>query len=148
VGSVVYAISMAQVLAAVDIRTGRRVWERSVASQNSILCVGEWLYVVSLDQQIACIDRLSGHVRWITQLRRFRKIKESKDIVTWFGPIMAGGQLVCLSTLPENGMIRINPLTGAIISIDAMEAISFVPPIVVDNQMLVVTNDGNLISYG
>lgn len=61
---------------------------------------------------------------------------------------MAGGQLVCLSTLPENGMIRINPVTGAIISIDAMEAISFVPPIVVDNQMLIVTNDGNLISYG
>lgn len=148
VGSVVYAISMAQVLAAVDIRTGRRVWERSVAGQNSILCVGDWLYVVTLDQQVACIDRLSGHVRWIVQLRRFRKIKESKDIVTWFGPIMAGGQLVCLSTLPENGMVRIDPKTGAIISIDAMEVVSFVPPIVVDNQMLIVTNDGNLISYG
>ncbi len=45
-------------------------------------------------------------------------------------------------------MVRINPQTGAIISIDAMEAVSFVPPIVVDNQMLIVTNDGNLISYG
>ncbi|KAA8425654.1 PQQ-binding-like beta-propeller repeat protein, partial [Acetobacter sp. DmW_125123] len=130
------------------IRTGRRVWERSVASQNSLLCVGDWLFVVSLDQQIACIDRLSGHVRWITQLRRFRRVDVHKDIVTWFGPMLVGGELVCLSSLPENGMVRINPTTGAIISVDSMDAVSFVPPIIVDNQMLIVTNDGNLCSYG
>lgn len=148
VDSIVYAVSMAQVLAAIDIRTGRRVWERSVASQNSLLCVGDWLFVVSLDQQIACIDRLSGHVRWITQLRRFRRVDVHKDIVTWFGPMLVGSELVCLSSLPENGMVRINPTTGAIISVDSMDAVSFVPPIIVDNQMLIVTNDGNLCSYG
>ncbi|QEO18015.1 outer membrane protein assembly factor BamB family protein [Acetobacter vaccinii] len=148
VGSVIYAVSMAQVLTAVDIRTGRRVWERSVASQNNILCVGDWLFVLSLDQQLACLDRLSGHVRWITQLRRFRKVEANKDIVTWFGPVLAGGQLVCLGTLPENGMVRVNPVTGNIISVDTMDGVSFMPPVVVDNQMLVVTNDGYLKSYG
>lgn len=148
VDSTVYAVSMAQVLAAVDIRTGRRLWERAVASQNSILCVGDWLFVVSLDEQLTCIDRLSGHVRWITQLRRFRRVDVSKDIITWIGPVMAGGQLVCISTLPGNGVVRVNPVTGGIISVDSSDAVSFVPPIVVDEQMLIVTNDGKLRSYG
>ncbi|MGO2958964.1 MAG: outer membrane protein assembly factor BamB family protein [Acetobacter sp.] len=148
VDSVIYAVSMAQVLAAIDIRTGRRLWERSVASQNSILCVGDWLYVVSLDEQVICLDRLSGHVRWMTQLRRFRRVDVNKDIVTWIGPVMAGGELVCLSTLVGNGVVRINPVTGAIIAVESSNAVSFVPPIVVDEQMLIITNDGNLRSYG
>ncbi|MCH4142487.1 PQQ-like beta-propeller repeat protein [Acetobacter peroxydans] len=148
VGSVVYAVSMAQVLAAVDIRTGRRVWERSVASLNNILIVGDWLFVLSLDQQLACLDRLSGHVRWITQFRRFRKLDKDKDIVTWFGPVLAGGQLVCLSTLPENGMVRVDPATGRIISVDAMDSPACMAPIIVDGQMLIATNEGYLRSYG
>lgn len=148
VDNIVYAVSMAQILTAVDIRTGRHVWERAVASQNSILCVGDWLYIISLDQQVACIDRLSGHVRWITQLRRFHNLEFEKGIVSWFGPILAEGQLICLSTLPENGMARLDPITGNIISIDAMEAVSYFPPIVVDKQMLIITNDGYLRSYG
>ncbi|MBR2124707.1 MAG: PQQ-binding-like beta-propeller repeat protein [Acetobacter sp.] len=148
VDNVVYAVSVAQLLTAVDMRTGRHVWERAVASQDNILCVGDWLFVLSLDQQVACLDRLSGHVRWITQLRRFCNIEFNKGIVTWFGPILAGGQLVCLSTLPANGMARLDPTTGNIISIDEMDAISFVSPIVVDNQMLILTNDGYLRSYG
>ncbi|OUI97282.1 dehydrogenase [Acetobacter indonesiensis] len=148
VDSTIYAVSMAQVLAAVDIRTGRRQWERAIASQNSILCVGDWLFIVSLDEQLACIDRLSGHVRWITQLRRFRRVDVGKDIVTWIGPVMAGGQLVCISTLPGNGVVRVNPVNGAIISVDSSNAVSFVPPIVVDEQMLIITNDGKLRSYG
>ncbi|MBO1325937.1 PQQ-like beta-propeller repeat protein [Acetobacter sp. TBRC 12305] len=148
VGSVIYAVSMAQVLAAIDIRTGRRVWERSITSLNNILCVGDWLFVLSLDEQLVCVDRLSGHVRWITQLRKFRLVLPMKDLVTWIGPVMAGGKLVCLSTLPENGMVRLDPATGAILSVDAMNGVSFMPPTIVDNQMLVVTNDGYINSYG
>lgn len=148
VDSTVYAVSLAQVMAAVDIRTGRRLWERAVGSQNSLLCVGDWLYVLSQDDQLACIDRLSGHVRWITQLRRFERVDVSKNIVTWIGPVMAGGQLVCVSTMPGNGVVRVNPTTGAIISVDSTDQVSFVPPIVVDEQMLIVTNDGKLRSYG
>ncbi len=148
VDSVVYAVSMAQILAAIDIRTGRRLWERSIASQNSILCSGDWLYVLSLDEQLVCIDRLSGHVRWITQLRRFRRVEVSKDIVTWIGPVMVGGELLCLSTLTGNGVVRVNPVTGGIIAVEPSNAVSFVPPIIVDEQMLIITNDGNLRSYG
>ena len=71
-------------------------------------------------------------------MRRFRSVEANKDIVTWFGPVLAGGQLVCLGTLPENGMVRVNPVTGNIISVDTMDGVSFMPPVVVDNQMLVV----------
>ncbi|MBS0959339.1 MULTISPECIES: PQQ-like beta-propeller repeat protein [Acetobacter] len=148
VDSVVYAVSMAQVLVAVDIRTGRRLWESAIASQNSILCVGDWLYVLSLDEQLICIDRLSGHVRWITQLRRFRRVEVSKDIISWIGPVMAGGQLICMSTLVENGFVRVNPVNGALIEVEASKDVSYVPPIVVDEQMLIITNDGKLRSYG
>ncbi|ACI52835.1 Pyrrolo-quinoline quinone [Gluconacetobacter diazotrophicus PA1 5] len=147
VDGTVYAISAASVLVALDVRSGRRLWERAVAGQDSLLVVDNWLYVLSLDQQLACIDRLSGHVRWITQLRRYRRVDVQKDGVTWTGPILAGGKLVCVSTLPETGYATIDPVTGALLSIGKLPGVATVAPIVVDGRLLIVTDDGHLIAY-
>jgi len=143
-----YAVSLSRVLVAIDMRSGRRLWEREISSQNDLCVCGEWLYVVSDDQQIACLDRLSGHVRWITQLRRFVRVDAQKNAINWIGPLMVNGMLCCISTWPKNGMATVDAVTGKIQEILTTSNASFVAPIVCDGQVLVLGNDGNLTAYG
>lgn len=147
VDNTVYAISAGSVLVAIDLRSGRRLWERAVAGQDTLLVVDNWLYVLSLDQQLACLDRVNGHVRWITQLRRYVRVEVQKNAVTWTGPILAGGKLVCIGTMPETGFATIDPATGALLTIGKLPGVATVAPIVVDGRLLIVTDDGNLIAY-
>lgn len=147
VDNTVYAISAGSVMVAVDLRSGRRLWERTVAGQDTMLVIDNWIYVISLDQQLACLDRVNGHVRWITQLRRYRRVEAQKDGVTWTGPIMAGGKLVCISTIPETGYATVDPATGALLTIGKLPGVATVAPIVVDGRLLIVTDDGKLNAY-
>lgn len=144
----VYAMSVAPLMVAVDMRSGRRLWERAIAGQNPILSVGDWLYIISMDEQVACLDRISGRVRWITQLRQYRRVDVGKDNVTWTGPVMANGKLICISTLPENGMVTLDPVTGKMLSLSSLPAPSTVEPVFCDDQMLIIDNRGDLTSYG
>ncbi|MBO1359505.1 PQQ-like beta-propeller repeat protein [Acetobacter sacchari] len=148
VAGTAYAMSVASVLVAIDMRSGRRLWERAVAGQSPLLSVNDWLFLLSMDEQVACVDRQTGQVRWITQLRRYRRVDARKDGVVWTGPVLAGGKLVCVSTLPENGVVTLDPLTGKILTIDKLPNATSVQPIVVDGQLLVLDDVGNLTSYG
>ncbi|GBQ63164.1 PQQ-containing dehydrogenase 2 [Ameyamaea chiangmaiensis NBRC 103196] len=144
----IYAISVASVMVAIDARSGRRLWERAVGGQCTPLVLGDWIYILSSDQQVACLDRYTGRVRWISQLRRFVRVNVSKNAMAWTGPIMAGSKLICISTLPSNGIAVLDPATGKIESVEPLPGISTVMPIVVDGRMLVLTDDGKLNAFG
>ncbi|MXV44539.1 PQQ-binding-like beta-propeller repeat protein [Saccharibacter sp. 17.LH.SD] len=143
-----YAVSMSQVLVAIDMRSGRRLWEREASSQNSLCVCGDWLYVISLDQQLACLDRLSGQVAWVTQLRRFEHEDSQKGSVQWVGPLLVNNRIVCFSSLPKEGMVVVNAMTGRVEAQTAIQASCQVPPIVCDGQVLALTQDGVLRAYG
>ncbi|QCE32151.1 dehydrogenase [Acetobacteraceae bacterium] len=148
VGNTVYAASMSQVLVAMDVRSGRRLWEREASSQNPLCVCGNWLYVLSLDQQLACLDRFNGRVQWVTQLRRFSNEKHQKGAIEWVGPLMVDGRLICFSTLAHAGLAVIHADTGRVEKIRRMPGGSSVQPIICDGQILVITHNGDLHSYG
>ena len=52
-----------------DLPTGRRLWERAGCPARTVRwAAGPWLFIVSLEQQIAAISRDDGRVAWVTQL--------------------------------------------------------------------------------
>ncbi|GBQ16139.1 PQQ-binding-like beta-propeller repeat protein [Swaminathania salitolerans] len=143
-----YAISLSKVLVAIDMRSGRRLWEREASGQNTPLIVGDWLYVISADQQLACVDRLSGHVRWLHDLRRFKNETKQKNAVTWFGPVLADGRLVCVSSLEETGLQVVDAVTGKADAPLKTKKPTLVEPIICDGKVLVLSTDGVLNAYG
>ncbi|PYD79837.1 PQQ-binding-like beta-propeller repeat protein [Komagataeibacter sucrofermentans] len=142
-----YAISTGAVLVAIDMRSGRRLWERGISGQNTPLVIGDWIFLISMDQQVACLDRLSGHVRWITQLRQYENSDKQKRGIVWNGPILAGGKLVFISNFKQNGVVIIDPAQGHIDSLHELPAEVTTAPIVVDNTLLLMDNNGYLIAY-
>jgi outer membrane protein assembly factor BamB len=140
----VYAISMGGLMVAVDLPTGRRLWEREVAGEDSPWAAGSWLFVVSLDQRIAAVNRDDGHVAWVTDLPRWQNPEKEKDSITWFGPLLVGDRLVVAGTNRE--ALAVSPYTGEILGRQELSGAASLAPIVVDGTVFVVSDDGRLLA--
>ncbi|MCQ8241317.1 PQQ-binding-like beta-propeller repeat protein [Rhizosaccharibacter radicis] len=148
VGGTAYVISVGQVLTAIDLRSGRRLWERQVGGKDGLVVCGDWLFVLSAEQQLACIDRSNGHVRWVTVLPRFRNTKKNKNPILWSGPLLADNKLFCVSDFPKQGMIRVDAVSGKVVDITPLPDAGVMSPIAAAGRLLVVTDDGKLSVFG
>ena len=147
-GGTAYVISVGQVLTAIDMRSGRRLWERTVGGKDGLVVAGNWLFLLSADQQLACLDRISGHVRWVTILPRFQKSKSQKQPIVWNGPVLANGRLICVSDFPRQGIISVDAVSGKIGETLRLKTTAPLAPTVAQGLLLVVTDDGRLTAYG
>lgn len=143
-----YVISVGQVLTAIDLRSGRRLWERTVAGKDGLVVTGQWLFLLSQDQQLACLDKSNGHVRWVTVLPRFRRPKPQKGAIGWTGPLLVNGKLVCVSDFPKMGLITVDAVSGKIGPAMKLASTSGIAPIAAGGRMLLITDDGKLSAYG
>ena len=67
---VVYAISHSGRLVAIDQRSGARIWERSIGGVDMPWVAGEFIFVLSNENEIYCLTRQGGRVRWVQPLPR------------------------------------------------------------------------------
>jgi outer membrane protein assembly factor BamB len=141
----VYAIGGGGLLVELDVRSGRRLWEREVGGIQTPWLAGEWLYVQTLDQTLAAVNRQDGRVRWLLDLPRYDDPEKRRDPLYWMGPVMAGGKLVLGGS--NQTAVSVDPVTGQQIGqIDLRDAIA-VAPIVASNTLLMVTDDGTLQAF-
>ncbi len=141
----VFAVSHSGRMAAIDLRTGDRVWEREIASSHSPWVVGDYVYVLANDNEIVCLTRNEGHVRWVHPLRRYEDEKEKSDPIFWAGPVLGGNRLIALSSLGD--ALSVSPLTGELIDHQEMSAAGYLGPVVANNALYLLTDDANLSAY-
>lgn len=134
----VYAASQSGIIAAIDIRTGDRVWERTFASIQTPYVIGDFIYAVSTAGELVCLTRTTGGVRWVKELQRYKDVKGKKGLIAWAGPIMAGGNLVLANSLGD--VVIIDPLTGDISKSIKVGAPVYIAPFIA-NETVYVLND-------
>ena len=140
----VYVVSHGGRFAAIDIRSGGRVWEISMASLQTPWVAGDYIYAVSVDAELICVSRNDGGVIWVEQLRRYRNEKKRKDRATWAGPVLAGDHLVLVSNLGE--IIKVNPKTGDVVETEKLGGTSTISPVVANEKLYLLTESGRLIA--
>ncbi len=141
----VYAIGLGGLLAALDIRSGRRVWQRDVAGANTPWIAGDIMYLLSTEQRLAAIGKDDGSVHWATDLPRFVNPKRSKGLISWTGPVLAGGKLVLVSDHAK--MAVVDPISGTLVTTTALSDTASTPPTVAQNTVLILTDDAKLTAY-
>lgn len=141
----VYAVNHAGRMAAIDIRTGERVWETNIGSLYTPWLAGEYLFVVTIDGEIAALSIRDGRVRWVSQLQRFEKPDKRKGVIRWAGPVLAGDRLFVVSS--HGYMLTVSPYTGEILSGEKLSDGTVISPIVVNGTLYVLTDDGRLTAY-
>ena len=141
----VFAISHSGRMTSIDLRRGDRVWEREIASSHSPWVVGDYVFILANDNELLCLTRDAGKVRWTRQLRRYEDEKAKSDPILWAGPVLAGNRLIVLSSLGE--AVSVSPYTGEVIGTQRMSSGGFLGPVVADNSLYLLTDDANLSAY-
>lgn len=138
----VYVVSHAGRFAAIDIRSGQRVWDIALASLQMPWVAGDYIFVVSIDAQLACIRREDGAIVWVSQLRRFTKEKKKQGRIAWAGPVLAGDHLILVST--QGDVVKVSPQDGAVLEEKEIGDGFTVAPVVADEMIFVLSEKGKL----
>lgn len=142
----VFATGLGGLTIASDLLTGRRVWERRVASENTPFLAGDWMFLISTEQQVGALNVNDARIAWVAELPRWENPEKKKDVITWFGPVLAGGRLIVLGSNKQ--ALSLNPLTGeTVTTMSLSDAPAPLTPVVVDGTVLVVTDDGKLTAF-
>ena len=138
----VYVVSHAGRLAAVDIRSGQRVWEAPIASLQMPWVAGDYIFVVSTEAELVCVSRADGAIVWVEQLRRYENEKKRKGRISWAGPVLVGEHLVLVSS--KGRVVKASPQSGEVLGERKLGDGSVVSPVVAEETIYVLTEKGKL----
>jgi outer membrane protein assembly factor BamB len=141
----VYAVSHAGRLVAIDIRSGQRAWEAPIASLQMPWVAGDYIFVVSIDSQLVCLSRADGAIVWVSQMKRYDNEKKRKGRISWSGPVLAGDFLILVSS--DGRIAKVSPQDGAVVETKKIDDGSVVSPIVADEKIFVLTQNGKLYAF-
>ena len=141
----VYAIGIGGLMVALDLRSGRRLWERDVGGGETPWLAGDWLFVQTSEQALAAVNRDDGRVRWISELPRWDNPDKRKDPLFWTGPVMAGGKLILAGT--NEFVFSVDPVTGTVLGRESLRGPATVPPLAAAGSVFIVTDDGSISAF-
>ncbi len=139
------AVSMGQQLAALDLRSGRRLWERDIAAAESPWVAGDWMFLVTTGGQVTAVSLVDGSAAWITQLDTFENPTKKKDAIRWLGPVLAGDRLIVAGS--NRKALTLSPYTGQILGTQDLSGPASVTPVIAGGTLYIVTDDGTLTAY-
>jgi outer membrane protein assembly factor BamB len=144
VGGIVFASSQSGTFAAVEMRTGVRVWEKPIASIQTPWVAGDFVFVVSTTGELVAMDTKTGGVKWTRQLPAYQNERKKKNLITWTGPVMVGGRLVLASSAGRLELV--SPQDGTTISSRDIKSEIYVSPAIAGGTLYYYTNDGELLA--
>jgi outer membrane protein assembly factor BamB len=141
----VFAVGHSGRMAAIDLTTGSRLWENDVPSAQTIWVAGDYLYVVTADNQLMCLSRRNGRAKWITDMLRYKNNNKKKALITWTGPVLAGDRLLVVT---NNGMLAsFSPYTGEYLGgIEIPSKKNYIAPVIANGTLYLMGDDGELLA--
>lgn len=131
-----------QKMAVYDLRRGERSWERSIGGTRTPAVSGGYIFMVNSHNELLCVTRDFGQVVWIKKLTCD---PEYPFKGFWEGPILAGGQLYLVSI--HGNLLSLDPKNGEIIKEQNLGAPVSLPPIVAQDTLFILTDNGDLMAF-
>ena len=131
-------------MVSIDLRTGDRIWEQDIGGVHAPWVAGDFIYVLSASNELICLTRADGRVRWTRALPEWENEEKKKDAIFWGGPVLAGDRLIVVSS--EGVAFSVSPYTGLPLGREEFPDGVFVNPIVADKTLYVLTDEADLIA--
>lgn len=141
-GDRVFAISHSGRFVSIDLRTGERVWTRDVPGVQTPWVSGDYIFLVTTDQEVVGMSRRDGRIHWLTKLDRWEDPEDRSEPIEWSGPVFAGDQLILVSTTGEG--VKLSPTTGKVLGRFDLPGKTLIAPIVAGGIVYILTDDGTL----
>ncbi len=140
----VFATGLGGLTISLDLRSGRRLWEREIGSANTPWLAGDWLFLLSTDASLVAINRDDGAIAWVTPLPQYEDETNSSHPIRWLGPTLVADRLVLAGSV--NRAIAVSPYTGKVLGRQDLSGAASVPPVVADGTVYLVTDDATLLA--
>ncbi len=143
-GNRVYAASHSGRMVAIDLRSGRRVWEAEVGSVVQPWIAGDFLFVLSAAGEIVALTAVDGRIRWVTPIGLYEDPEDRDDRIIWAAPMLAGNRLVVSSNTGE--VLSLSPYTGEVLGRDKLPGGATASAAIAANALFFLTDSAKLIS--
>jgi outer membrane protein assembly factor BamB len=133
-------------MAAFDLDRGDRVWTADVTSTQTPWVAGEFIYVLTERNELVCMLRQGGHIRWVSPLAELVEPDDPDSRrIRWAGPLLVSDRLLLGSS--ESEVISVSPYTGEVLGRVALSGPVSLPPVVADGTVYFLTDEGELLAY-
>ncbi len=144
-GNRVYAIGNGGLVAAIDLRTGGRIWEKDFGGVDLPWLAGDYLFVLTNGNEVVALDANHGRVLWATPLSVWKNRKAHTGRIIWSGPILASDRLLLAGS--HGYALSISPYTGKVLGYAKMPDGVTVPPVAAGGTVYFLTDDADLVAY-
>lgn len=141
----VFAISNSGLMVSIDLRSGLRVWEKTIGGHQSMWVAGDYLFAITGNEELAAMERDTGRVLWVTSLPRWEDPENRDGAINWTGPLLVSDRLIVASS---GGLaVAVSPYTGQILGSEEMPDGVSVPPVVAGQTVFFLADDATLAAY-
>jgi outer membrane protein assembly factor BamB len=146
-GSTIYAGTAAGRTVALSLSGGERIWSAGEGALGPIAAAGGSLFLVNDEARLVRLDAATGEVIWSVEMPYFTndKPKRRKDIFAHYGPVLAGGRVI---TVSSDGLLRgFDPASGALVHTAEIPGGAASQPAVAGGTLFVVGGNGQLHAF-
>ena len=141
----VFALGQGGRMAAYELVTGQRIWELNLAGISTPAIAGDWIFTLTDDGKLLCIQRATGKVRWLTQLARYENEEKKKNPIFWTGPVLAGNRLWFANSIGQVYAAGIED--GAPVSFADLKKPVTLAPIVAGGTLYILDDSGKVSAF-
>ncbi len=122
-----------------NVISGIRNWNIDISGSQTPIISSNQIYLVDNESRVLCINKLSGEIYWITQLEKYKKGSDSKNLNLWTGPYLINESLYLLSYFGE--LISLSPFNGEVIDKQKIGIKNIYSPIIVLSDQIFITDE-------
>lgn len=141
----VYALGFGGRMVATDLASGNRLWSQNIAGTESPWIGGDFLFLLTADQEILAVSREDGGVRWVSELPRYERPDRREGPIKWSGPVLASDRLIVLSS--AGNALAVSPYSGETLGSLRLPDKALVPPIIANETLYILTDGGDIVAY-
>lgn len=138
------AVGNGGVMTAINLKRGGRLWDASIGGTQSPWVAGDFIYVLTNQSEVICLQRQDGRIKWVQNLPRFEDPETHKEPIYWSGPVLVSDRLIVTGS--EGHAVSISPYTGKILGQMELPSRTHLPPVVANQTVYILSDDARLIA--
>mgnify|MGYP002400436265 FL=1 len=146
-GKTLYAGSGSGRTVAMSASSGEKLWSATEGALGPVAVAGGSLFLVNDEAKLVRLDATTGEVIWSVEMPYFTqdKIKKRKGIFAHYGPVLAGGRVMVVSS---DGLLRaFDPTDGSLTYTAEIPGGAAAQPAVAGGTLYVVGGNGQLHAF-
>ena len=146
-GKTLFAGSGSGRTVAMSAASGEKIWSAGEGALGPVAVAGGSLFLVNDEARLVRLDAETGEVIWSVEMPYFTndKIKRRKGIYAHYGPVMAGGRIMVVSS---DGLLRaFDPTNGSLTYTAEIPGGAAAQPAVAGGTLYVVGGNGQLHAF-